>query len=111
MDKKTKERDVRYEPRAKHLDAVICVAALIMVVVVTTIALLWIHMNVLNKNGKNQANEKETGSVLNESNYLETEEIHDEHFVLEQEVAFNNSITGVNLRASGVNYDLRKDNK
>lgn len=28
--------------------------------------------------------------------------------VLEQEVAFNNSITGVNLRASGVNYDLRK---
>ncbi len=27
--------------------------------------------------------------------------------VLEQEVAFNNSITGVNLRASGINYDLR----
>ena len=28
--------------------------------------------------------------------------------VLEAEVAYNNSITGVNLRASGVNYDLRK---
>ena len=27
--------------------------------------------------------------------------------VLEQQVAFNNSITGVNLRASGINYDLR----
>lgn len=27
--------------------------------------------------------------------------------VLEPQVAFNNSITGVNLRASGVNYDLR----
>lgn len=28
--------------------------------------------------------------------------------ILEQETAFNNSITGVNLRASGINYDLRK---
>ena len=28
--------------------------------------------------------------------------------ILEPDVAFNNSITGVNLRASGVNYDLRK---
>lgn len=27
--------------------------------------------------------------------------------ILEPEMAFNNSITGVNLRASGVNYDLR----
>ena len=27
--------------------------------------------------------------------------------ILEPEIAFNNSITGVNLRASGVNYDLR----
>ena len=27
--------------------------------------------------------------------------------VLESETAFNNSITGVNLRASGINYDLR----
>ena len=27
--------------------------------------------------------------------------------ILEPEVAFNNSVTGVNLRASGVNYDLR----
>ncbi|MBQ4400507.1 MAG: NADH-quinone oxidoreductase subunit D, partial [Alphaproteobacteria bacterium] len=27
--------------------------------------------------------------------------------ILEQDVALNNSITGVNLRASGVNYDLR----
>ena len=27
--------------------------------------------------------------------------------ILEPDVAFNNSITGVNLRASGVNYDLR----
>ena len=31
--------------------------------------------------------------------------------ILEPEVAFNNSITGVNLRASGVNYDLRKTDK
>ena len=27
--------------------------------------------------------------------------------ILEPEIAFNNSITGVNLRASGINYDLR----
>ena len=31
--------------------------------------------------------------------------------ILEPEVAFNNSITGVNLRASGVEYDLRKTDK
>ena len=31
--------------------------------------------------------------------------------ILEPEVAFNNSITGVNLRASGVDYDLRKTDK
>ena len=31
--------------------------------------------------------------------------------ILEPEIAFNNSITGVNLRASGVNYDLRKTDK
>ena len=31
--------------------------------------------------------------------------------VLESEVAFNNSITGVNLRASGIGYDLRTKDK
>ena len=31
--------------------------------------------------------------------------------VLDPETAFNNSITGVNLRASGVEYDLRKTDK
>ena len=31
--------------------------------------------------------------------------------ILEPETAFNNSITGVNLRASGVEYDLRKTDK
>ena len=31
--------------------------------------------------------------------------------ILESEIAFNNSITGVNLRASGVNYDLRTKDK
>ena len=31
--------------------------------------------------------------------------------ILEPEIAFNNSITGVNLRASGINYDLRKTDK
>jgi len=31
--------------------------------------------------------------------------------ILEPELAFNNSITGVNLRASGINYDLRKTDR
>jgi NADH-quinone oxidoreductase subunit D len=31
--------------------------------------------------------------------------------ILEPETAFNNSITGVNLRASGIEYDLRKTDK
>ena len=31
--------------------------------------------------------------------------------ILEPETAFNNSITGVNLRASGINYDLRTTDK
>lgn len=31
--------------------------------------------------------------------------------ILEPETAFNNSITGVNLRASGINYDLRLKDK
>ncbi len=96
MSKKIKERDERYESKAKHLDAVICVAVLIMVVAVTTIALLWVNKNIIKNNEKDEVHLNETGHVSNESNYLETEESYKEPFVLDQEVAykhahFNNS--------------------